>query len=220
MSDYSHCPNQSSAIATSLSPRLWTIAASIGTLMVLVARVIFVPPLHAQPSRICATGETYAPAAATTRTVELANFGIQINIPSNYRTMRFQDGRVAILHPDDFALLQCLAQGGRGGRGYYSEQIQWVAPDNALTLREQAQWSMGFEVTATGDRQPYATEVRAYEANGIAGYLSWTPGSYSVTFLGTIPGYEDLLSISASCDCEVEPEAVLTLLDGVRPIAD
>lgn len=202
------------SIAPTTRQRLWTIGAALGTLVVLGARVIFVPPLHAQPQQICDSSGAVVPAAETTRSVELANFGIQVTIPSNYRTMLFQDGRVEILHPDDFQFLQCLAQGGAGGRGYYSETIRWVDPEPNQTLREQARWSLG------GDREPYATEIMAYEADGISGYVSWTPGGYAVTFLGTVPGFDRILEVSANCDCEVAVEDVTSLLDRIEVLAE
>lgn len=49
--------------------------------------------------------------ASTTRTVKLEQFGLQINIPENFRTLLYNNGNVDILSPGDFQIMQCWAQG-------------------------------------------------------------------------------------------------------------
>lgn len=72
----------------------------------------------AQTGQVCESDGNFEAASETHRIVELPEFGIQIKIPSNYRTMKRQDGSVEILHPDDFEHIQCVARGGLGAHGY------------------------------------------------------------------------------------------------------
>jgi hypothetical protein len=52
--------------------------------------------------------------------------------------MQREDGSVEILHPRDYEMLQCIAQGGYGFGGYYSESISQMQRDRSMTLKEQA----------------------------------------------------------------------------------
>jgi len=56
-------------------------------------------------------GEQNIATATATRTAELQAFGTTVTIPANFRTLLYNDGTVAILHPVDFNLIQCLALG-------------------------------------------------------------------------------------------------------------
>lgn len=171
-----------------------------------------------QPVQLCESDGMIEPASETSRVIELHNFGITIAIPSNYRTMRLQNGAVEILHPDDFAFIQCVSQGGAGARGYYSERIQKVDRNPSMSLREQAIWAVGYSENANGDRVPIATEVIEYRQNNLNGYIVTSEIGYSVVFLGSISGQSQLLEISAACDCPVEVEAVTDLLSRVQPL--
>ncbi|WP_206070985.1 hypothetical protein [Nodosilinea sp. P-1105] len=181
-------------------------------LIVLACLALLPMPRALAQGRICPDDGEFEPASETLRTVELPDFGIAVAIPSNYRTMKRQDGSISILHPDDFALLQCVAQGGYGARGYYHESIQLVSPDPAMSLRDQAIWSVGYQFDAAGRRIPAYSQIRAYNHNGISGYLVESISGYGVTFLGTYPGSNQLLEVSAACDCPVEMQDVETLL--------
>lgn len=173
---------------------------------------------HAQPGRICNRDGDYEPRSTTTRTVELQDFGIAVAIPDNYRAMRQQNGSVSILHPDDFEWIQCLARGGDGGGGFYSEQLSQVPRNLAMSLRDQAMWTAGYSVNRDGTRTPSATSVTPYQQNGLNGYIVTSEVGYSVTFLGTTPNSNQLLQVSASCDCEVDVEALTDLLSRIRPL--
>jgi hypothetical protein len=120
------------------------------------------------------------------------------------------------LHPDDFEWIQCLARGGNGGGGFYSEQISQVSRDPSMSLREQATWTAGYSVNRDGTRTPVATSITRYQQNGLDGYIVTSISGYSVTFLGTTPQSNQLLKVSASCDCEVDVEAVTDLLSRIR----
>lgn len=174
--------------------------------------------VQAQPRPVCTTDGSYEPAAETNRTIALPDFNIAVAIPANYRAMKLQDGAVQILHPADFEWLQCLARGGTGAHGYYSERIQQVQPHPTMSLPEQASWSVGYRVNPDGSRTPGATSLTPYQDNGLDGYIATSISGYSVVFLGTAPGSNLLLQISAGCDCEVDIEAVTDLLSRVQPL--
>lgn len=168
-------------------------------------------PIHAQSREICDRPSEYEPAAETTRTIELSNFNVAVNIPANFRTMGRQDGSVEILHPNDFDWLQCIARGGLGASGYYFERIQQVAPDPSLNLRSQAIQRMGGNST-------FPVSATPYEGNGIEGYVVASPSGYGVSFLGTVPGSTQLLEVQSGCDCEVDPDWLLELLSRISPL--
>lgn len=173
-------------------------------------------PTQAQ-SRICSADENYEPASSTYRSVKILDFGIELDIPSNYRTMRRQDGSVEILHPDDFEFFQCISRGGRGaGGGYYSQDIQLVDRDNSMSLREQAIWTVGYGTDAKGNRIPIADKVLDYRQRALSGYIVTSQTGYSVVFMGVVQGREKVLRISAGCDCPVELEDMTGLLSRVR----
>ncbi|MGP1385805.1 MAG: hypothetical protein ACTS2F_19765 [Thainema sp.] len=190
----------------------------LASIALLISAVIAPSGVQAQLSQQCETDGSYEPAAETTRTVELPDFGISIEIPENYRAMKLQDGAVQILHPDDFEWLQCIARGGTGAHGYYSETIEQVEPDPAMSLREQAIWSVGYATNPDGSRSPAVTDVVPYQHSGLNGYVVSSMSGYSAVFLGTSPDSDQLLRVSASCDCEVEAEAVTDLLAGIKPL--
>ncbi len=162
---------------------------------------------------ICETDGNYEPPSSTYKTIKLEDFGISVDIPDNYRAMKRQNGSVEILHPDDYQWIQCLVNGGLGGRGYYSETIRLVEDDLRLNLREQA-------IELLGDRDdsfnPHYNQILTYQNNGISGYIVTSISGYGVSFLGTIPGQSQLLKVSASCDCEVEVKDVTDVLNKIR----
>lgn len=175
-------------------------------------------PALAQEPEYCSTDGDFEPPAETLRTVALPDFGIAVEIPSNYRTMKRQDGIVEILHPDDFEMLQCIAQGGLGASGYYSETIQLVEPDPSITLREQAIWSVGYGFDANGRRIPAYSQITEYNQNSLSGYIVQSISGYSVTFLGTYPGGSKLLDVTAGCDCDVDMQAVIDVLSNITAL--
>lgn len=172
------------------------------------------PPALAQ--ELCLTDDVPEPPAETLRTVDLPDFNLAVEIPSNYRVMKRQDGSVEILHPDDFEMFQCLLRGGYGGQGYYSEVIQLVDPDPTLSLREQAIWSVGYQLDSSGDRLPAYAQLLPYEgAGGLNGYVVESISGYGVRFLGTYDGSDRLLEVTARCDCDVPIEAATDLLERI-----
>ena len=80
----------------------------------------FILPTKAQLGT-CPEEDKYdnMPTSSTYKTIELPSFGINVDIPSNSRTMLLQNGAIKILHPADYALIQCVARGEGYGRGHY-----------------------------------------------------------------------------------------------------
>lgn len=79
----------------------------VGSTMILNAFTASAPAI-AQPT--CPSTE-HIPASTSTRTVQLAQFGVEITIPENFRAVAREDGSVSILDPYEFNHLQCLSQG-------------------------------------------------------------------------------------------------------------
>ncbi|PSN11387.1 hypothetical protein C7271_24680 [filamentous cyanobacterium CCP5] len=186
-------------------------------LLMAVVLLLGVPvfPAWTQDAEYCSTDGDSEPPSDTLRTVELPDFGLAVDIPSNYRAMKRQNGTVEILHPDDFEMLRCIAQGGLGASGYYSETIELVEPDPAMSLREQAMWSVGYALEADGRLTPAYTQMIEYDQNGFSGYIVRSSSGFAVTFLGNYPGGADLLNVTAGCDCDVEMQAVTDLLSNI-----
>ncbi len=171
--------------------------------------------LPAEAQEVC--GSSNSPsygdrASATRRTVELPDIGVAVAIPENYRTMQMQNGAVRILHPSAFDMLQCLARGGRGGHGIYSETIKLVEDDLTMNLREQATSLGGYNQGPDGRKMPTASQVIPYEKGGLSGYIVASEYGYGASFLGAIAGRDSLVEVSAGCDCQVGIDAITDLL--------
>lgn len=141
--------------------------------------------------------------SSTTRRVRLPQEGIEISVPSNYRVVRRGNGEVEILHPADYALLRCVAEGRGYGRGYYSEIIVLIPRKRNLTLLEQIKRDFSGKQV-----------VSSYQRGVLSGYIIQSRGNFSLPgFVGVHPSRGDvLLVISASCDCEVEMQDFLETL--------
>ena len=183
------------------------------TLSVLLSTIF---PFNSTIAQICETDDNFEEAAQTSRTLELSQFGISVDIPSNYRAMARQNGTVEILHPDDYKIFQCLVNGGSAGSGYYSETIRLVEDDLTMNLAQQAIWSSGYSIDANGNHSPISDQIIPYQNNGISGYIVTTSSGYSVTFLGTISNEEKLLEVNASCDCNVIIDDLTNILNTIE----
>jgi hypothetical protein len=165
----------------------------------------------------CYNQGVYEPASSTLRTITLPDFGITVDIPSNYRAMKREDGSVIILHSRDFELLQCIRrEGQRGPGGSYFQQIQLVEPKNSMSLQQQAEELIGERIDRQGNRVP-SGEMIEYKQGDLSGYIiTYEPYSYSVVFMGMIPNTEKILRIAVQCDCRVKLEDLMKLLSGVK----
>ncbi|MBV5260776.1 hypothetical protein FLX56_20380 [Synechococcus moorigangaii CMS01] len=94
-----------------------------------------------------ATGQGVCPnkdatmTAPDTRTVKFEQFGIQLEIPRNFRTMLRNDGSISILKPGDFNLIRCLTEGVPvlGTNAMYPQTLRHQPNPQNLTLQEFAQ---------------------------------------------------------------------------------
>lgn len=138
----------------------------------------------------------------TTRTIKLDKFGIKIEIPSNYKTMLRNDGSVSILHPYTFEVIRC-----KYAQGIYDFYIQLLDNPKNLSLEQLARSSKasGYGVINT----------HKYNKNGIkAVVVDFTGGSGSYAYaLFNVPGIDKVVSMSASCDCDVDKAGIVFYLD-------
>lgn len=163
--------------------------------------------------KLCSTNEKYEPASKTYRTTKLPEFKIEVDIPSNYRTMKRKDGSVWILHHLDFEHLQCIAKGGGGGRGLYYEGITLVDRDMSIPFKEQA-----IRLVTNGNTSP-GIRIFKHQQSNLSGYLMYIPSpAFShAGFVGTIDGLENkVLEINAACDCDTKLKDVQSLLNRIR----
>jgi hypothetical protein len=163
--------------------------------------------------KLCSTKEKYEPASKTYRTTRLPEFRIEVDIPSNYKTMKRRDGSVWILHRLDFEHLQCIAKGGGGGRGLYYEGIRLEDRDRSVTFKDQV-----IKLVSNGSDTP-GIRLLKYQKNNISGYLIDipSPAFNHAAFVGTIKGWENkVLQIDASCDCDTKLKDVQGLLNRIR----
>lgn len=186
--------------------------------LLLFVNSIYPEQTNARP-KLCSDDGNYEPASSTYKTVALPEFGIEVDIPDNYRTMKRNDGSVEILHPNDFEVFECIARGGVGGGGYYSEVLELVDRDDSMSLREQAIWSVGYGYDAQENRIPLADKVIDYKQGNLSGYIAIQTTSRarnSAVFLGEVPGTEKILKIYPSCDCDTTVDDLKDLLSRVK----
>jgi len=194
---------------------------SLGLLAVLSLSVnIPSSSVVAQPGEDCFRYHDghYEPASTTTRTIELSDLGIRVQIPENYRSMSMEDGSVRIVHPDDFAWLECVARGGFGGGGYYYESISRVEREPGMTLLQQARFQVGSRRQQDGSLFPTGIIQGRYQRSGLDGYIVRSETGLGVAFLGTVNDSRELIRISPSCDCEVILEDLADLLSRISAI--
>ncbi len=160
------------------------------------------------------------PPSQTTRVARLDRLGVEVTIPSNYRTMLRQDGSVEILDPATFTLFECMSRGGIGqGGGYYSQSIALEPRDQSMSFREQAIWSVGSSIDSSGHHLPIVRSIQSYKWHGYSGYIVLSQSGYSATLMVQMPSDEQVLTMAVGCDCEVELEDVISLSESVKPIA-
>jgi hypothetical protein len=140
------------------------------------------------------------------KTIDLKQFGIQVMIPENYRTVLKNNGTVLILNPADYDLIVCVARGGFGGRGFYSTFIKTVPNPNRLELRKLINTIYIQEKS-----------VNPYSISGIQGFIVdfRSRGGGGASYFVGIPGISEVLEIGASCDCEVTSKDLIPFLNSV-----
>jgi hypothetical protein len=181
--------------------------STIATSSLLIWSAISTRISQALPQK-CVEDGTYEPATTTTRTVKLPEFGLQIDIPENYRTLKRDRNNVEILHPDDYAFITCIASGGEGlGYGYYSEYITLESASAEDKIREA--------VSNGATANPYNQGIFS---GHIITFSSERSAFGRSKFLGTIGNNDRIFSVYASCDCDTEMEDLTRLMARISPL--
>lgn len=68
-------------------------------------------PATQPTAQLLCPGDQNIATATTTRIAEFQSLSTKVTIPANFRTLLYNDGTIAILHPVDFNLIQCLTLG-------------------------------------------------------------------------------------------------------------
>jgi hypothetical protein len=133
------------------------------------------------------------------RTVQLSQFGIKIDIPSNYRTL-LRNNEVLILHPVDYDLIACNARGGEGGRGFYYQFVRSIPNPKRLSLR-----ALVLEKYAAN------ASIRPYNLANLNGLLVESPGQgfEASSLFAQIPSTGNIIEIGVGCDCDIKAKDVI-----------
>lgn len=153
-----------------------------------------------QPNKqnVCTLDKNFAPASNKYRTLKLEHYGIEVDIPINYRSIKERDGTVKIIHPNYFALFQCIKNGGRGEIGYESLDISLIDRNSSISLKEQAIFAVGYKINDRGEKEPTEVEIFNYQAGEIAGYIVISKRGQSSVFTGLIRGSDKILQVSSN----------------------
>ena len=155
-------------------------------------------------------------ASRSYKKVRLNEEKIEFEIPDNYRIMKQQDGSILILHPSDFEFLQCMKRGGRGGRGYASQEIKLINIDESMSSQDKAILDATNEAETLDKNLLNVESIFKFKNSEISGYILLPELKYSSTFLGLTPDKKKALKIVAGCDCEVDMNSFLRLLATVK----
>lgn len=158
-------------------------------------------PVLAQQELCRETGRN-APAK-TSRTLELPQFGIDIDIPENYRAMSLKDGSVGILDPDQFEILSCTARGGKvlGAHGWYLFSIRQIENSKKADL---------IDVVKQSEQSQYTK----YNLDGTMAIITSDGNSASAWFIP--PDTQKIVIMTVSCDCRIGPEDIVKELNKTR----
>jgi hypothetical protein len=161
-------------------------------------------PVLAQQELCRETGRN-APAK-TSRTLELPQFGIDIDIPKNYRAMSLKNGSVGILDPDQFEILSCTARGGKvlGAHGWYLFSIRKIENFKKAGL---------LDVVKQSEQSQY-TNYNKYNLDGTMAIITSTGSSASAWFIP--PNTQKIVIMTVSCDCRIGPEDIIKELNKTR----
>jgi len=147
------------------------------------------------------------PPASEIRTLALPQFGIDVDIPANYRAVARKDGAVQILDPGSYELMRCRARGGTApfARGMSAMTIRLVQNPNQLGLLPFAQQQNG----------SIETSYR-YNLSGTPVLITEGAGGYSVQAWFMPPKVKGVVLMEVTCDCELAKEDIVMELDRTR----
>ncbi|MGL4499690.1 MAG: hypothetical protein ACRCU2_11560 [Planktothrix sp.] len=176
----------------------------ISSLILAISKVTLAQyPRPQSPNSYCTN--THEEDTRTLRVVRLDNFGIEITIPSNYRVILRNNGSVEVATPGVFKMLQCINNGGIGGRGgYYQTLIKKVPFQKNISFDQQVR-NLGVSQT-----------ISSYSFNGSPAYILKDTTSYSVEMMVLTPNRENILVIGVYCDCDVEETHVIDFAQKVK----
>ncbi|MEM9089709.1 MAG: hypothetical protein AAGC93_13295 [Cyanobacteria bacterium P01_F01_bin.53] len=128
-------------------------------------------------------GDNNIPTATTTRTATFADFGLQVTIPANFRTLLYNNGTIAIVHPVDFNLIQCLTLGlpVLGTDALNPESFRLIDNPTELTAQDYALGleMSGFTISETismqteNGLQVFIREAVEQEGLGVSFAYAW-----------------------------------------------
>lgn len=175
------------------------------TNVLLFSLIMNIHPVIAQQELCRDIGEV-APSQ-TLRTLELPQFGINIDIPENYRALAQNDGSVQILDPGNFELVSCVARGGEAPfeRGMSRLTIRPVNNPRNLPL-----------LTLSQQEEIYDGSYYRYNLDGTQAIITESSAGYSVGAWFVSPTIDEVILVEISCDCELSRDDIVMELDKTR----
>jgi hypothetical protein len=143
--------------------------------------------------------------SAVDRPIVLNQFGLKVNIPSNYRAVLLNNGRVEIVTPGTFDFLTCLRNGGVSPRevtyGYYNIRlIPNPKSESVLTLARRS-------------LPQSKTKYFTYTLQGTPVVILETVSGEIVGAYFNVQGIDGIVEISAHCNCQLTAQDVTLVLD-------
>ncbi len=187
-----------------------------GLLFLLLVPLSLLPFIsQSEAKELC--GTTYEPTASTLKTIRLESLGIEVDIPTNHEIIiNEHDNSIEILDPNDFKFVQCVRQGGVGGRGICPQVIQFENRHDLVALREEA---ISYIQQARQNGSKIARLIEYNNHDTLSGYIV-VGGETSVFFMGSFDNKSQALRVSIACDSYVLPEEIFLLLSRIRLITD
>jgi hypothetical protein len=148
----------------------------------------------------------YVAPSRDMRTVELPQFGIDLNIPENYRTMARKDGSVKIMDPSHFELVSCIARGGKvlDPHGSWGFSIHQVSNPENLTLPD-----LVAQIEASEHIKLYK-----YNLDNTNAVIVHDRGRATAYFIS--PKINKVVAMHVGCDCTVGLEDIVRELNRTR----
>lgn len=138
----------------------------------------------------------------TYRTLKLPQFGINIDIPENYRVMALNDGSIEILDPGIFEIRSCMARGGKSffGGGAGGLTIRLVKnPRNLPLLTLLRQEGVSYD------------NYYRYNLSGVEVVI--TDAVYTIGAWFSPPATEGVVVMDISSDIELSKDFIIEELD-------
>ncbi len=150
----------------------------------------------AQPT--CPATAEHTPADEM-RTVDLAQFGVELSIPENFRAVARQDGSVSIMSPFEFNHIQCLVQDlPVMGTELDTEDFRLVENPNGLSTMAYA------EAVASNPSWFLVSDIMVETFDGVEVVMLEVSDGYETTYAWYQPaGTDRLVQISAFTQADI-----------------